>query len=104
MKSLSNSYGIISFALNTKKWCMVRKKHTNYFTSLLRGSYRKSLLPSLFKNLTIYEYQMILNMFDNINYFVEVYNKIGFHKDYIDLSKRKFIKDVIPFIEEYKGR
>lgn len=74
----SISYGLIVFAMDSKRWAIVRRKHTVEFTLFIRGTYRPTFLPIYLGCITKSEATTInncLNSNGGEEYFQEIFLK-----------------------------
>ena len=53
------SYGLLTFAKDTRRWFMVKRRHSNSLINLLWGRYRSSSIPSLVADLSFDEISLI---------------------------------------------
>lgn len=86
------SYGLIVYALNTKKWLIVRRKQSVEFILYIKGSYRLSYLHILLEQITKEELFLIKKCLDE-NYFEEVYFNV------LKLEKKEYNYSFTRFVE-----
>lgn len=65
------SYGLIVYAIKTKKWAIIQRKHSVEFLLFFRGIYRLTHLPLLLSSIT----QNELNIIKNCVFEGEIYMK-----------------------------
>lgn len=68
------SYGLMVFAKDTKRWVIVRDKHTIEYVLLMKGYYRSTFTKLLLSKITIEESIIIRKCLTNtIDVFVDIY-------------------------------
>lgn len=67
------SYGLVVYALDTKKWVIIQRKHSAEFLLLIRGLYRKSHIPFLLIHITPDEANILTNCINNVDFFTSFY-------------------------------
>lgn len=68
------SYGLIVFALDTKRWIIVQRKHSIELLLFISGNYRLSNLSIILSSITQQEAQLIINCYNNtFDYFKSIY-------------------------------
>lgn len=70
------SYGLIVYAMNTRRWVLVQRKHTAEFLIFIKGHYRLVHLPLLICKFMPSEVEHIRAALDNLDYFSDLYQKI----------------------------
>ena len=86
----TRSYGLAVYALDTKKWLLVQRKHTVAFLTIVRGRYRVSNLKLLIPKLTEEECQ---KLYDYINYGYNIFEDIEMSIHSITYAKKRLDKD-----------
>lgn len=72
------SYGIIVHCSTTRRWLLIRRRHSPEFTNLLRGKWRRSSLPLLIKEVTYHEAEQLLQITDEAS-FTQLYHRVVRH-------------------------
>ena len=68
------SYGLMVFAKDTKRWVIVRDKHTSEYILLIKGYYRSTFTRFLLSKITPEESKIIKNCLSNtIDVFIDLY-------------------------------
>ena len=82
------SYGLIVYAKNTKRWAIIRRKHSVEFLLYIKGSYRLTHLPFLLPKITCQEANIIKEcILKGPNKFKEVYVKeLGLDPDGLEYA------------------
>lgn len=77
------SYGLMVFAKDTKRWVIVRDKHTIEYVLLIKGCYRPTFIKLLLSKITVEESITIKNFLTNtIDVFVNLYlNDLNLEKN-----------------------
>lgn len=70
------SYGLIVYAMKTRKWVLVQRKHTAEFLVFIKGYYRLVHIPLLLSRCTKHEIKHIRAAVKNLDYFTDLYSKI----------------------------
>lgn len=93
------SYGLIVYSLADDSWCLVKKTHSIEFILIIKGLYRKSLLPFFFCKLFENEASYLVKMCKNLDFFVEMYHKFKMNSDNIRYALNMFKSVLKPNIE-----
>ena len=77
------SYGLMVFAKDTKRWVIVRDKHTSEYILLIKGYYRSTFTRFLLSKITPDESKIIKNCLANtIDVFIDLYiNQLKLEKN-----------------------
>jgi len=77
------SYGLMVFAKDTKRWVIVRDKHTAEYILIIKGYYRSTFTRFLLSKITVEESKIIKNcLTSTIDVFIDLYlNYLKLEKD-----------------------
>jgi 8-oxo-dGTP pyrophosphatase MutT (NUDIX family) len=86
----SKSYGLIAYNTITEKWCIVQKRYTPSFITILEGRYVDTELDSLLNAVTIHEFDIIKSMVNEPTKVIEVHQRILGRCDQVEYCRRRF--------------
>lgn len=82
------SYGLIVHSLKTKRWLIVKRKHSTDFLFFMNGAYRISQLPFMIKNITDGERETALRCLEDMEFFSKIYiDDLGLDADGLENAK-----------------
>ncbi len=76
------SYGIVLYCKSTKRWVMVRRKHSIEYVMLFKGYYENSMVPVLLKGMTSEEIANVKRFLGNSQIFYHEIRNITGKKNY----------------------
>ena len=88
------SYGLIVYALDTKRTLLVKRKHTVSFLFIINGYYRDAYLYDYINNITDEESRKLKKCFKSKRYYKYLYKNIGNNVYYFEYSYKKFYKNL----------
>lgn len=84
------SYGIIAFAADTKRWFVVRRKHSAEFMMILRGSYRPAHLFHLLTGVTREEITLLEKYIHGEKTYKEIFSLVFPAQSNVDYGQLRF--------------
>lgn len=60
------SFGLITYAISSKKWFLVKRRHTYGFLIILRGGYQDAMLPEYISKMVSDEATKLRSVLDNL--------------------------------------
>lgn len=64
----ASSYGLIVYARNTRKWFLVKRRHSHYLIMILRGCFTTANIPDFVTKMTDDEIQHLIRCLDDREY------------------------------------
>ena len=93
------TYGLIVYAMDSKRWLIVQRTHTIEFMLFIRGAYRITLLPIYLAAITVEEAATIRQCLEDEAFFIAMYTtQLSLPSDGLSyaLIRLREVRDLIP--------